>query len=167
MVTSASHVGPSLSASASHAGGSLSASASHAGGSLSASASHAGGSLSTSMVHAKDNPSTTASHVDAVENTTYSKHKPKFPCKLCEGDHLTYKFPSIAKVRRVWIHGHPVFEHSEAFQQPTSFSQVGPGHLASVVHAGGKLSSSIGHVERKQSSTTIHVDTVEKTGRSK
>ena len=40
--------------------------------------------------------------------------------KLCEGDHLTYKFPSIMEVQRVWFHGHPVFEHSEVSQQPTS-----------------------------------------------
>src|SRR5713101_8388922 len=53
-----------------------------------------------------------------VQNTS-----PKFPCKLCEGDHLTYKCPSIAEVRRVWLHGHPVFEHYEAFQPPTSLSQ--------------------------------------------
>ena len=100
------------------------ASLSHVGPSLSTSAGHAGGNLSASIVHAEDNPSTTVSHVDTVENTTRSKHKPKFPCKLCEGDHLTYKCPSIAEVRRVWFNGHPVFEHSEAFQQPTSLSQV-------------------------------------------
>ena len=71
------------------------------------------------------------------------------------------------EVRRVWIHGHPIFEHSEAFQQPTSLSQVGPSHPTSIVHAGGKLSSSVGHVESKQSATTSHVDTIEKTGRLK
>ena len=93
--------------------------------------------------------------------------KPKFPCKLCEGDHLTYKCPSIAKVRRVWIHGYPIFEHSEVSQQPASLSQVGPSHPASDGHVGGKLSAFVGHVERKQSATTSHVDNVEKTGRLK
>ena len=34
-------------------------------------------------------------------------------------------------------------------------------------HAGGKLSASVGHAERKQSATARHVDTVEKTSRSK
>ena len=101
------------------------------------------------MVHAGDNPSATTSHVDTVEKTTHSKHKPKFPCKLCEGDHLTYKCPFIPEVRRVSTHGHPVFEHSEVSQQPSSLSQVGPSHLASGGHAGGKLSTSIGHAERK------------------
>ena len=102
-----------------------------------------------------------------IEKTTHSKHKPKFPCKLCEGDHLTYKCPSIAKVQRVWFHGHPVFEHSEVSQQPTSLSQVGPSHPTSGGHDRGKLSASVGHAKRKQSSTASHVDTVEKTGHSK
>ena len=103
------HVGGARPTSTSHVGPSLSASVSHAEGSLSASTSHAGGSLSASVVHAEDNPSATVGHVDTVEKTNHSKHKHKFPCKLCEGDHLTYKCPSIAEVRRVWFHGHPVF----------------------------------------------------------
>ena len=103
-----------------HVGGARPTSASHVGPSLSASVGHVGGSLLASVVHAEDNPSATASHVDTIEKTTRSKHKLKFPCKLCEGDHLTYKFPSIAEVRRVWIHGHPVFQHSEVSQQPTT-----------------------------------------------
>ena len=104
----------------SHAGGTHSTAAkpidparptstSHVGPSLSASTSHAGGSLSASVVHAEDNPSATVSHVDTVEKTNRSKHKPKFPCKLCEGDRLTYKCPSIVDVGRVWFHDHPVF----------------------------------------------------------
>ena len=98
------------------------------------------------------------SHVDTVEKTTRSKHKPKFPCKLCEGDHLTYKFPSIVEVRRVWFHGHPIFEHPEVSQEPSSLSQVGPSQPASVVHAGGKLLASAGHAERKHSSTASHIE---------
>ena len=93
--------------------------------------------------------------------------KLKFPCKLCEGDHLTYKCPSIAEVRRVWIHGHPIFEHYGVSQKPASLNEVGPSHLASVVHAGGKLLASAGHAKRKQSATASHVDIVEKTGRLK
>ena len=71
------------------------------------------------------------------------------------------------EVWRVWFHGHPVFEHPEVFQQPTSLSQVGPSHLASGGHIGGKISASVDHAERKQSSTASHVDIVGKTGRSK
>ena len=46
-------------------------------------------------------------------------------------------------------------------------NEVGPSHPAYVVHAGGKISSSAGHVERKQSATASHADTIEKTGCSK
>ena len=53
------------------------------------------------------------------------------------------------------------------FQQPSSPSQVEPNHLAFGGHAGGKLSASIGHAKRKQSATTSHVDTIEKTSHSK
>ena len=60
-----------------------------------------------------------------------------------------------------------VFEHSEAFQQPTSLSQVGPSHSTSGGHAGGKISTSLGHVESKQSATSSHVDTIEKMGHLK
>ena len=95
------------------------------------------------------------------------KTSPSFLVKLCEGGHLTYKCLSIAEVRRVWFHGHLVFENSEAFQQPTSLIQVGPSHPASSVHARGKLSSFADHVERKQLATSSHVNTVEKTGCSK
>ena len=48
-----------------------------------------------------------------------------------------------------------------------SLSEVGLSHPASVVHAGGKLSSSAGHVESEQLATASHADTVEKTGHSK
>ena len=70
-------------------------------------------------------------------------------------------------MRRVWFHGHLIFEHSEFFQQPASLSQVEPSHPASVVHAREKISASVGHAESKQSSTTSHVDTIEKNGHSK
>ena len=107
--TAAKHVDPNHSASVlhacgarptstSHVGPNISSSIGHARGSLSTSASHAGGSLSASVVHAEDNSLATASHVDIVEKTTRSKHKPKFPCKLHEGDHLTYLCPGIAEV---------------------------------------------------------------------
>ena len=47
------------------------------------------------MVHAEDNLSATASHVDTVEKTTHSKHKPKFPCKLCEGRDYVYAMQAV------------------------------------------------------------------------
>ena len=70
-------------------------------------------------------------------------------------------------MRRFWTHGHPIFEHFEVSQQPASLSQVEPSHLASVVHARGKLSASVGHAKSKKSATSSHVDIVEKTSRSK
>ena len=65
------------------------------------------------------------------------------------------------------VFGHPVFEHPEVSRQLASLSQVAPSHPTFGGHTGGKLSTSVDHVERKQSTTTIHVDTVEKNGRSK
>ena len=70
-------------------------------------------------------------------------------------------------MQRVWFHGRPIFKLSKVFQQLASLSQVGPSHLASRGHAGGKISTSVGHVESKQLATAIHVDTIEKTGRLK
>ena len=118
--TTAKHVDPNHLASIVHVGGacptfeihvgpSLSASENHDGASLLASSSHAGGGLLASMVHVEDNPSATASHVDNVEKTNCSKHKPNFPCNLCEGDHLTCQCPAIAEVQRFWFQGHPTF----------------------------------------------------------
>ena len=50
----------------------------------------------------------------------------------------------------VWFHGHPIFEHLEFFQKQASLNQVGPSHLVSGGYGGGKISASVGHVERKQ-----------------
>ena len=79
----------------------------------------------------------------------------------------TLLITSIAEVRRVWFHGHPIFEHPEVFQQPSSLSRVGTSHPAFGGHAGGKILASVGHAKSKQSSIASHVDTIEKTGRSK
>ena len=37
-------------------------------------------------------------HVDTVEKTKPPKLKPKFPCNLCEVDHLTHQFLGIEDV---------------------------------------------------------------------
>ena len=49
------------------------------------------------------------------------KCKLKFPCKLCEGDHLAHQCPTIAKVRRVWFETQefPSPEQLVISQQPT------------------------------------------------
>jgi hypothetical protein len=46
-----------------------------------------------------------ASHVggiDTVEKPRHIGHKPKFPCNICKGDHLTHLCPAIVMVRRAW-----------------------------------------------------------------
>ena len=48
-----------------------------------------------------------------------------------------------------WFQGYPIFEHPKVYQSPASLSQVRPSILAYVGHARGKLSASVGHVERK------------------
>jgi hypothetical protein len=48
---------------------------------------------------------TTASHargINSVEKPRQIGHKPKFPCKLCKGDHLNHFFPDIPKVQILW-----------------------------------------------------------------
>jgi hypothetical protein len=48
---------------------------------------------------------TTASHVggiDSVEKPRWIGHKPKFPCNICKGDHLTHLCPGLPEARRLW-----------------------------------------------------------------
>jgi hypothetical protein len=48
---------------------------------------------------------TTASHVggiDSVEKPRWIGRKPKFPFKLCKGDHLTHLCPDIIEVQILW-----------------------------------------------------------------
>jgi hypothetical protein len=47
----------------------------------------------------------TASHVggiEFVEKPRWIGHKPKFPCNICKGDHLTHLCPGIPEVQRLW-----------------------------------------------------------------
>jgi hypothetical protein len=125
--TSASHVGDRSTTSASHveyqhptytsyAGGTNPPSASHAGGKSPVTASHTGNrsvasasyfinpSL-TSTSHVGDVQPTIASHtggINFVEKPRWIGRKPKFPCKLCKGDHLTHLCPGIPEVQRLW-----------------------------------------------------------------
>jgi hypothetical protein len=59
------------------------ASASHVGDVKLATASQAGG-------------------INSIEKPRQIGHKPKFPCKICKGDHLTHMCPGIPKVQRLW-----------------------------------------------------------------
>jgi hypothetical protein len=81
--TSASHVGDSSPTSASHVGDFLLASASHAGSMSPATASHAGG-------------------IHMIEKPRCVRHKPKFLCRLCKGDHLTHLCPATVVVQEAW-----------------------------------------------------------------
>jgi hypothetical protein len=114
--TSASHVEDQHPASASYAGGTHPPSASHAGGKSPVTASHTGNRSVASASHVIDPSLTSASHVGDVQPTTASHagginsvekprrigRKPKFPCKLCKGDHLTHLCPGIPEVQRLW-----------------------------------------------------------------
>jgi hypothetical protein len=49
--------------------------------------------------------STTASHVggiNSVEKPRRIGRKPKFPCKICKGNHLTHLCHGIPEVQRLW-----------------------------------------------------------------
>jgi hypothetical protein len=59
----------------------------------------------TSVNHVGDVQPATASHdggIVSFEKPRWIGHKPKFPCKLCKGDHLTHLFPGIREVQRLW-----------------------------------------------------------------
>jgi hypothetical protein len=114
--TFASHVEDHHPASASHVGGNHPASVSHVGEEIPFTASHIGDRSIVSMIHVIDPSPTSASHVGDVQPTTTSHvgsidyvekprwvgRKPKFPCKLCKGDHLTHMCPGIPEVQILW-----------------------------------------------------------------
>jgi hypothetical protein len=59
----------------------------------------------TSASHVGDVQPSTASHaggIDSVEKPRWIGHKPKFPCNLCKGNHLTHLCPGILEVQRLW-----------------------------------------------------------------
>jgi hypothetical protein len=114
--TFASHIEDQHPASTSYAGCTHPPSTSHAGEKSPVTASHTGNSFAASAIHVIDPSLTSASHVgdvkpattshsegiDSVEKPRRIGHKPKFPCKLCKGDHLTHLCPGIPEVQRLW-----------------------------------------------------------------
>jgi hypothetical protein len=114
--TSAIHIEDQNPASASYSGGTHPPYASHDGGKSPVTASHTGNRSIASASHVIDPSLTSASHVGDVQPTTASHDgginyvekprwiacKPKFPCKLCKGDHLTHLCPGITEVQRLW-----------------------------------------------------------------
>ena len=97
------------------------------------SASHINDKSPVPVSHTGDTRSATASHAEGVDIVDKpNKQKLKFPCKFCEGDHLTYLCPVLPEVQKVWS----LVQKSDASEQP-----------ASVSHAGGKLSANASHAE--------------------
>jgi hypothetical protein len=131
--TSASHVGDSSATSSSHVEDRCQDSTSHVGGKSPVTASHTGDRSVASVSHVIDPSPTYAIHVGDVKPTTAShvggidfveKHrrigcKPKFPCKICKGDHLTHLCLGLLEVRRLWSLSASsyVFESSEVSSQ--------------------------------------------------
>jgi hypothetical protein len=64
-----------------------------------------GAKLPTTTGHVGSNQPVTVNHVgsiDEVHKPTKTTRKPKFPCRICKGDHLLKDFPGIPKVLDVW-----------------------------------------------------------------
>jgi hypothetical protein len=50
----------------------------------------------------KPNSTSHVGGIDSIEKPRWIGHKPKFPCKLCKGDHLTHLCPDILEVKILW-----------------------------------------------------------------
>jgi hypothetical protein len=114
--TSASHIEDQHPASGSYVGGTHTPSTSDAGGKILVTSSHTGNRSVAFASHVIDPSLTSASHVGDVQPTTASHVgginfvekprrigcKPKFPCNICKGDHLTHLCPGILEVQRLW-----------------------------------------------------------------
>jgi hypothetical protein len=132
--TYASHVEYHHPASASYDGGTHPPSTSHAGRKSPVTASHTVNKSVASASHVIDPSLTFASHVGDVQPTTASHVgginfiekprrigcKPKFPCKLCKGDHLTHMCPDIPEVQILWSLSASSYDYesSEVSSQP-------------------------------------------------
>jgi len=100
-----SHTSNSSSTSASHVEDEPSAAASHAGATSLVTTSHTSKESPTSASHVQDSPQTTASHVGGLEVDKKPRRrsfKPKFPCKIRKGNHLTHLCHGIPEVQRIW-----------------------------------------------------------------
>jgi hypothetical protein len=78
------------------------------------------------------NQPTTVVSVDNVENPTNIGRKPKFPCRICKGDHLLNHFPGIPKVLEVWSMG------SQQPMSPATASHAGDNPSTNDHKVGGK-----------------------------
>ena len=104
---------------------------------LGATASHTSKESPTSASHVQDPLQTTASHVGGMEvdkKPGRRSFKPKFPCKICKGDHLTHLCPGIPEVQRIWSE----FESSST---PTSDMVPRQSHQPLVDHVAEPVQS--------------------------
>jgi hypothetical protein len=100
-VASMSHVINQSPTSASHVGDVKPTTTSHVGGTSLINVSHMSDMSTTSASHVEGKQPTTTSHVggiDSVEKPRWIGRKPKFPCNICKGDHLTHLCPGIPEV---------------------------------------------------------------------
>jgi hypothetical protein len=92
-----------------------------------------GAKLPTIAGHVGNKQPTIVHHVGSVDDvvkTTKTTRKPKFPCRICKGDHLLKDFPGLSKVLEVWSMGSqqptsPAFGHHVDDNPSTSHSTVG------------------------------------------
>jgi hypothetical protein len=78
--------------------------------------------IPTTASHVGGNQPVTVNHVgsvDEIDKTTKITRKPKFPCRICKGDHLLKNCLGIPKVLEVWSTG------SQQRVSPTVTSHVG------------------------------------------
>jgi hypothetical protein len=117
-VASVSHVIDQSLTFASHVGDVQPTTTSHARGTSLINASHTSDMSTTSVIHVEDKKPTTASHargIDSVEKPRWIGHKPKFPCNLCKGYHLTHLFLGLLEAGILW----PLSASSSDFESST------------------------------------------------
>jgi hypothetical protein len=60
-----------------------------------------------------------------IENPRSVRHKPKFLCRLCKGDHLTHFFPATTLVQEAWyLSAGPSGSDSSLISQPSLVDTV-------------------------------------------
>jgi hypothetical protein len=71
-----------------------------------------------------------AGSVDDGDKPTKTTHKPKYPCRICKGDHILRDFPGLSKVLEAWSMGShqpmsSVTNHHASDRPSTSENKVG------------------------------------------
>jgi hypothetical protein len=97
-----------------------------------------GSKLPTIVKHVGKKP-VIVNHAGSVDDVkiTQTTRKPKYPCKLCKGNHLLKDFPGISKAIEAWS-THPHQTMSLAFKQHTN----DPRQLVTILLGRRKVESS-------------------------